>query len=114
MKKLFVLSLLAIFTLTSFTSIAQIEDEDVETVIQDETKIEVTNLPDAVTKTLKANFANFTVEKASKVLKQNAGSLKNEAFYNVTLTNKEKSVTVLFDANGNEVKDEKEEGEKEE
>lgn len=110
MKKLFVLSAVALFTLFSTTTFAQVEGAAVEAPAQDKSKIDASKLPEAVTKALAANYPDFTVLKAAKILKQNTASLKNEAFFNVKLTNKEeKIVTALFDAKGNEIKDDEEE-----
>ncbi len=100
MKKLFVLSVFVLFGLISTTTFAQVE-EDVKTEVQDKTEIKVSELPDAVAKALKDNFANFTAKKASKVLKQNVDTKKNEAFYYVTLTKGKEKLSVLIDPKGN-------------
>ncbi|MCF6351273.1 MAG: hypothetical protein L3J23_09660 [Flavobacteriaceae bacterium] len=106
MKKLFVLSVFVLFALISTTTFAQeevvaenvteVQDEIAE--VQDKTEVKVSELPDAVAKTLKENYADFTAEKASKVLKQ------VKAFYLVTLTKGEENLVVLLDSAGKEVK----------
>ncbi|MCF6351272.1 MAG: hypothetical protein L3J23_09655 [Flavobacteriaceae bacterium] len=97
MKKLFVLSVFVLFGLISTTTFAQ-EVESVATEVQDETEVKVSELPDTVVKTLKDSFADFTAEKASKVLKE------GKEFYLITLIRGEENLVVLIDSAGKVIK----------
>lgn len=101
MKKLFVLSVFVLSGLISTTTFAQ--EEKVVEGISNEAEVKVSELPDAVTKALKENFVGYTAKKVSKILKQNADTKKNEAFYNVLLTKGKESLIVLIDPKGNVV-----------
>ncbi len=104
MKKLFVLSVFVLFGLFSATTFAQVEEEKALAEVQDATEVKLSELPEAITKSVKGNFSDYTLKKAAKVLKQNPASKKNEAFYNVTLVKGKEVLNVLFDAKGNELK----------
>lgn len=98
-KLLFAIAMVAGFGLSSFAAPAQSELQVVSEVTQiaEFAKIEIADLPKAVTDAIAKKFENSTIIEAA----YNAST----KVYKVTVkTAEEKEVVVLFDENGEEVK----------
>ena len=98
MRKLSFLFLFAALSLFTTTTFAQEIKEEVKATatkaIQEKVEIKLSELPEAVTKTLGEEFAEFTAAKAYKAKKDNA-----DVFY-VKLKKDGKYTKVLIDATG--------------
>jgi len=109
MRKVIYFFVVAIISLASTTTFAQEVKEEVKAVVQeklqDKTEVKISELPEAVTKTLSEKYAEYTAEKAYKVSKDN-----KEVYY-VKLVNGEQYIKVLIDAEG-KVIEKKDKGQK--
>ncbi len=97
MRKLSFLVAFAVMSLVSTTTFAQeVEETVVEAVAQQEEKveIEVSELPEAVTAALAADFADYSADKAYKTMKD------EQEVYWVVLSKEDANIKVLFDAEG--------------
>lgn len=102
MRKLSILLAFAVLSLISTTTFAQEATEEVQEVTQDKVEVQVSELPEAVTKALGENFAEYTATKAYKSV------LDEKEVYTITLVKDEESVDVLIDAEGNVIQKEEE------
>lgn len=106
MRKLSLIMVFAAACLFSTTSFAQEvekakEMKEVKTAtkkMQDKVQVELAELPEAVTKTLGEQFAEFTPAKAYKTKKD------GKAVYYVKLKKEGKYIKTLIDAEGNVLK----------
>ena len=101
MKKLSVLVTFAVLVLASTTTFAQKVKEEIKEVVkekkelvQDKVEVQLSELPEAVTKTLGEKFSEFTAKKAYKVVKG------EKVVYYVKLLKGEEHIKVLVDAKG--------------
>ncbi len=97
MKKLSFLVAFAVMSLVSTTTFAQeVEETVVEAVAQQEDKVEIqiSELPETVTATLAADFADYSADKAYKTMKD------EQEVYWVVLSKEDANIKVLFDAEG--------------
>ena len=94
MKKLIYLLLIGAFSLTSTTVFAQ-ETKEAQETIQDKVEVQLSDLPEAVTKALGENFAGYTAEKAYKVIHN-----KKEIYY-IYMVKDDESIRVIIDTEGN-------------
>lgn len=100
MKKVSLVVAVMALGLTSTFAFAQNSSEPiVETnlVIQDKVEIPLSELPAAISDALAANYADFEAVKAFK------SSADGKDLYEVELKNEDSTVTIAFDAEGNEV-----------
>ena len=99
MRKLSFLFLFAALSLISLTTFAQEMKEDVKArateMIQEKVEIKLSELPEAVTKALGEEFAEYTAAKAYKAKKA------NKEIFHVKLEKEGKYTMVHFDAEGN-------------
>ncbi len=102
MRKLSILLAFAVLSLVSTTTFAQETKEEVKEIVQDKVEIQISELPEAVTKTLGEQFAEFTAEKAYKSV------LDEKEVYYVKLVKDGEYNVVLIDAEGNVVQKEEE------
>ncbi len=100
MRKLSILLAFAVLSLVSTTTFAQETKEEVKEVVQDKVEIQISELPEAVTKTLGEQFAEFTAEKAYKSV------LDEKEVYYVKLVKDGEYSVVLIDAEGNVIQKE--------
>ncbi len=98
MRKLGFLFLVAALSLVSTTTFAQENKEDVTVAVkesaQEKVEIKLSELPEAVTKSLGENFAESTAEKAYKVTQD------GQEIYHVKLEKDGAYTMVHFDAEG--------------
>ena len=101
MRKLSVLLTFAVLILVSTTTFAQEVKEEIKDkvqakkeLVQEKVEVQLSELPDAVTKTLGENFAEFTAKKAYKVVKD------GKTNYYVKLLKGEEYIKVLIDDQG--------------
>jgi len=98
MKKVIYFFVVAWISLASTTTFAQEVKEEVKAVVQekrqDKIEVKISELPEAVTKTLNEKYAEYTTEKAYKATKD------AKAVYYVKLVNGEQYIKVLIDAEG--------------
>ncbi|MCF6348097.1 MAG: hypothetical protein L3J20_07340 [Flavobacteriaceae bacterium] len=87
MKKLSILLAFAVLSLVSTIAFAQ------ET--QDKVEVQISELPEVVTKVLEKQFVGYAVDKAYKTVQN-----EKEVYY-VKLLNGEEYIKVLIDAEGN-------------
>lgn len=102
MRKLSILLAFAVLSLVSTTTFAQETKEEVKEIVQDKVEIQISELPEAVTKTLGEQFAEFTAEKAYKSV------LDEKEVYYVKLVKDGEYNVVLIDAEGNVIQKEEE------
>lgn len=102
MRKLSILLAFAVLSLVSTTTFAQDAKEEVKEVAQDKVEIQISELPEAVTKTLGEQFAEYTAEKAYKSV------LDEKEVYYVKLVKDGEYNVVLIDAEGNVIQKEEE------
>jgi hypothetical protein len=102
MRKLSILLAFAVLSLVSTTAFAQEVKEEVQEVAQDKVEVQISELPEAVTKTLGENYAEYTATKAYKSV------LDEKEVYTITLVKEQESVEVLIDADGNVIQKEEE------
>jgi len=98
MRKLSILLVFAVLSLVSTTTFAQDAKEEVQAAVaqeQEKVEVQISELPEAVTKTLGEQFAEYTAEKAYKTVKGD-----KEVYY-VKLVKGEEYKKVLIDAEGN-------------
>ncbi len=95
MRKLSILLAFAVMSLMSTTAFAQDVKEEVQQVEQEKVEVQISELPEAVTKTLGEQFAEYTAEKAYKTMQE-----EKEVYY-VKLVKGEEYVKILIDAEGN-------------
>ena len=95
MKKLKFLLVVLVMSLMSTISFAQVEE--VKTEVQEKAEVKVSDLPEAVTKTLADAFAGYEATKAF------SSTLNGKVVYYISLTAEEKSTEVIVDAEGNVV-----------
>ncbi|MCF6348098.1 MAG: hypothetical protein L3J20_07345 [Flavobacteriaceae bacterium] len=100
MRKLSILLAFAVLSLVSTTTFAQEAKEEVKEIVQDKVEIQISELPEAVTKTLGEQFAEFTAEKAYKSV------LDEKEVYYVKLVKDGEYSVVLIDAEGNVIQKE--------
>lgn len=102
MRKLSILLALLVVSFASTTTFGQETKELVQKVKQEKEKVavQISELPEAVTKTLGEQFAEYTADKAYKTVKNN-----KEVYY-VKLVKGEEYKKVLIDAEGNLIKKE--------
>ncbi|MDY7394797.1 hypothetical protein UMM65_06060 [Aureibaculum sp. 2210JD6-5] len=101
MRKLSFLVAFAVMSLVSTATFAQeVEETVVEAVAQQEEKVEiqVSELPEAVTAALAADFADYSADKAYKTTKD------EQEVYWVVLSKEDANIKVLFDAEGKVIK----------
>jgi len=97
MRKLSFLFLFVAMSLVSTTMVAQENKEEVKTVaeaVQEKVEIKLSELPEAVTKTLGEQFAEHTAQKAYKATQDGA------EIYHVKLEKEGAYTLVHFDAEG--------------
>ncbi|MCF6296485.1 MAG: hypothetical protein L3J08_00625 [Flavobacteriaceae bacterium] len=94
MKKLIYLLMIGAFSLTSTTIFAQ-EVKEAQETVQDKVEVQLSDLPEAVTKALGENFAGYTAEKAYKIMHN-----EKEIYY-VYMVKDDESIRVIIDADGN-------------
>ena len=97
MRKLSFLAAFAVMSLASTTTFAQeVEETIIEAVAQQEDKveIEVSELPETVTATLSADFADYSTDKAFKTMQD------EKEVYWVALSKEDANIKVLFDSEG--------------
>ena len=97
MKKLSFLVAFAVLSLISTATFAQeVEETVVEAAAQQQDKVEiqVSELPEAVTAALAADFADYSADKAFKTMKD------EKEVYWVVLSKEDANIKVLFDAAG--------------
>lgn len=94
MKKLSLVFAFAIVALFSTATFAQEVTEEVEETIQQRVEVKVSELPEAILKTLKEEFSDYTADKAYKTTEN-----QKEIFYVILIKEKE-TLTVIIDANG--------------
>ncbi len=100
MRKLSILLAFAVLSLVSTTTFAQEVKEEAQEVVQDKVEIQISELPEAVTKTLGEQFAEYTAEKAYKSI------LDEKEVYYVKLVKDGEYNVVLIDAEGNVIQKE--------
>ncbi len=100
MKKLGLLLAFAVLSLVSTTTFAQEVKEEVQEVVQEKVEVQISELPEAVTKTLGEQFAEYAAEKAYKSI------LDEKEVYYVKLAKGEEYIKVLIDAEGNVIEKE--------
>ncbi len=96
MRKLGLLLAFAVLSLVSTTTFA----EEVQEVVQEKVEVQISELPEAVTKTLGEQFAEYAAEKAYKSI------LDEKEVYYVKLAKGEEYIKVLIDAEGNVIEKE--------
>ena len=98
MRKLSSLLVFAMFALVSTATFAQEEvKKETETVVkavQDKVEVQLSELPEAVTKTLAESFADYTAEKAYKTTKE------GKEVYIVKLSKEGEKIKVFVDTEG--------------
>ena len=95
MKKLSYVIVIAVLSLVGTTAYGQEIEETVEQVEQQEkVEIELSDLPEAVSKAIAADFAEYTADKAFKKLKDDA------IVYFVTLAKGEEKIGLYYNAEG--------------
>lgn len=104
MRKLSSLLAIALFALISTTTFAQeekeVKDQDqAKIMLQDKTEVQISELPEAVTKTLNETYADYTAKKAYKATKDD-----HEVYY-VKLQKEGAYKKVLIDAEGNVIEE---------
>jgi len=102
MRKLSILLAFAVLSLVSTTTFAQEAKEEVKEVVQDKVEIQISELPEAVTKTLGEQYAEYNAEKAYKSV------LDEKEVYYVKLVKDGEYNVVLIDAEGNVIQKEEE------
>ncbi len=103
MKKFSLVIVFAVFALVSTTTFAQegmevaAQDatEAVQEVVQEKVEVQISELPEAVTKTLATEFVDYTAEKAFQTTEN------EKVVYYVGLTKENEALTVVIDAEGN-------------
>ena len=98
MKNLnFILVVVAVFLVSTISIANTIDGVDlkIEKINQDRLEISISDLPEAVTNTLKTDFAEFTPEKAYKSTKDDT------VFYYVQIKKDDIIIEILFDDEGN-------------
>ncbi len=95
MRKLSILLAFAVLSLVSTTTFAQETKEKVQAIEQEKVEVQISELPEAVTKALGEQFTGFTAEKAYKTVQD-----EKEVYY-VKLVKGEQHVKALIDAEGN-------------
>lgn len=109
MRKLVYFFVFAAVSLVSTSTFAQEAKEEVKAMVQeklqDKAEVKISELPEAVTKTLGENFAEYTAKKAYKATKDG-----KEVFY-IKLANGDQYIKVMIDAEG-KVIDKKDKGDK--
>ena len=98
MRKLSFLFLFAAMSLLTTTTFAQEINEDVKNMaveaVQEKVEIKLSELPEAVTKTLSEQFAEFTAEKAFKA------TVDGQDLFYVKLSKDDTYTMVTLDAEG--------------
>jgi len=101
MRKLSLVFAFVVFALVSTTTFAQegmeAATQDVAEAVQEKTEVKVSELPEAVTKTLTEEFSDFTADKAYKATEN-----EKEVYY-INLVKEDEALTVIIDADGNVV-----------
>ena len=100
MRKLGLLLAFAVLSLVSTTTFAQEAKEEVQEIAQERVEVQISELPEAVTKTLGKQFAEYTAEKAYKSI------LDEKKVYYVKLAKGEEYIKVLIDTEGNVIEKE--------
>ncbi len=100
MRKFSLVIVFAVFALVSTTSFAQEAEAAVEVaqeVLQEKVEVNVSELPEAVTKTLTEEFADYTADKAFQATEN------EKTVYYIDLIKENEALTVVIDADGNVV-----------
>ncbi|MBJ2173829.1 hypothetical protein JBL43_06235 [Aureibaculum sp. A20] len=106
MRKLSFLAAVAVMSLVSTTTFAQEEEvievvEVVEAAQEESVEIQISELPEAITTTIAADFADYTADKAFKVLKD-----EKEAYSVILSQEGQTTIKVLFDSEGKVIEQE--------
>lgn len=94
MRKLSFLFLFVAVGLVSTTTYAQEVTKEVVKKQQEKVEVQISELPEAITKTLKAEFADLKADKAYKFEKE------GKTLFYVKLKNADKHIKVTLDAEG--------------
>ena len=101
MRKLSLVFAVVVFALVSSTAFAQegmeTAAQDQAAAVQEKTEVKVSELPEAVTKTLTESFSDYTADKAFKATEN-----EKEVYY-INLVKENEALTVVIDADGNVV-----------
>lgn len=108
MRKLSYLIVFAALSMISTTTFAQEVKEEVkaeakEMLQQEKVEVKLSELPEAVTKTLSEQFADYTAEKAYKAVQDG-----KEVYY-IQLVAEEQNIVATIDAEGNVIENKEEE-----
>jgi len=102
MRKLSILFAFVLVSLVSTATFAQDTKVEAQVVEQEKVEVQVSELPEAVTKTLGEQFAEYSAKKAYKTMQGD-----KEVYY-VKLVKGEEYTKVLIDAEGNVIESKEE------
>lgn len=99
MRHLKILLVFGVMCFIGTVSFAQVETiEEVKTEVQNKTKVLISDLPQAVTKTLKDKYTDYVASKASSSIQDNG-----TVTYIVSLLKDKETTKVTIDSEGNVV-----------